>query len=94
MELLIALRTLTTLITLTMFVTVTTLWTRTTLRALWTLTATLLWLYIVSGLFNKYAVRKLEFTSLWINLQQFHGNLVTFLDTSFLYCLQALPVNL
>jgi hypothetical protein len=39
-------------------------------------------------------MRELELTCLRVNLQQFNGDLVTFLQTGFLDSLKALPVNL
>ena len=97
MELVITLRTrtaLTTVTTLATITAVTMLTTLSTFGALRTLTTALLRLYIVSRLLDEYTVRELELTSLGVNLQELHLNLVTLLDASFLDSLQTLPVNL
>ncbi len=96
MELVITLRTRTALTTVTTLATITAVTMLTTLTAfgaLRTLTTALLRLYIVSRLLDEYTVRELELTSLGVNLQELHLNLVTLLDTSFLDSLQTLPVN-
>ena len=81
---------------------VATLWTWTTLTTLWTWTTTLttfwtwttLTLYISLWLLKEYTARELVLTSLWINLEELHLKLITLLDTSLLYGLETLPVNL
>ncbi len=96
MAMLTTLRTLTTVAIATIttigtaVTTITTIATLTTLRALTTGRT----LYIVSGLLDQYTVRELVLTSLRIDLQQLHLDLVTLLDASLLDSLEALPVNL
>jgi hypothetical protein len=81
-----------------------TLRTRTTLSAITTLrtrtafstlgTRTTLTLNISLGLRDEYTMREFVLTSLGINLQKLHIDLVAFLQTSLFDSLQTLPVNL
>ena len=95
---------LTTVATLTAITTVTTiratvtavtitLWALTALATLTTLTTSRT-LYIVGGLLDQHTVRELVLAGLRINLKELHLDLVTFLDTSLLDSLKALPVDL
>jgi hypothetical protein len=94
MVLLISLTALTTIRTWATLTTIVMIRTWTTFSAFWTLTTTLLWFYVSLWLFYENTVRKLELTSLWVNLQKFDTNLVTLLNASLLNSLKALPVNL
>ena len=67
----------------------------TTLRTLTALaTFTGRTLNVTFGLLDQYTVRELVLTRLRVDLQQFHLDLVAFLDTSLLDGLKALPVDL
>ena len=57
-------------------------------------TRTALTLYISLWFRDQHAVTELVLTGLRINLKEFHGDLVTFLQTSLLNSLQTLPVDL
>ena len=92
---------LTTVATLTAITTVTTIRATVTtvtitLRTLTTLATltTSRTLYIVGGLLDQHTVRELVLAGLRINLKELHLDLVTFLDTSLLDSLKALPVDL
>jgi hypothetical protein len=94
MVLLISLTALTAFRTWATLTTIVMIRTWTTFSAFWTLTTTLLWFYVSLRLLYENTVRKLELTSLWVNLQKFDTNLVTLLNASLLNSLKALPVNL
>ena len=87
---------LTTVTTVTAITTLTTVTAFSTLRALTALSALATGgtLHVTLGLLNQHTVRELVLTSLRVDLQQFHLDLVTLLDTSLLNGLKALPVDL
>ena len=76
-------RTWATLTTLTIITMLTTLRTVTTLRT-FRARATLRTLLITLWLRQQYLVRQFELACLWVNLQQLHLDVVTFLNASFL----------
>ena len=81
--------------TVTTLSALTTLRTFTALRALTALTTFTGWtLHVTLGLIDQHTVRELVLTRLRVDLQELHLDLVTFLDTSLLDSLKALPVDL
>jgi hypothetical protein len=82
-----------TVTTVTAITTLATVATLTTLGALTALT-TGRTLHIVGGLLNQHTMRELVLTSLRIDLEELHLDMVALLDASLLDGLEALPVDL